>query len=66
MGARHGSILLSNTFKDPRYIRQEAARIKAWLAGMPAGKAEAAGKGKSREGNAARKASKARKGRKQA
>lgn len=38
MGARHGSILLSNTFKDPRYIRREAARIKEWLGGLPAGK----------------------------
>jgi TetR/AcrR family transcriptional repressor of nem operon len=37
--ARQGSILLSNTFKDPRYIRLETARLKEWLSGLPAGKA---------------------------
>lgn len=37
MGARHGSILLANTFKDPGYIRKESARIKAWLKELPTG-----------------------------
>lgn len=48
MGARHGSILLSNTFKDPRYIRLEAERIKAWLRELPAGTAGKNGKGRKR------------------
>lgn len=47
IGARHGSILLSNTFKDPRHIRMEIERIGQWLAGLPTGKAAAKGKGKS-------------------
>ena len=38
LGGRQGSILLSNTFRDPKYIREEIARRKKWLAGMPAGK----------------------------
>jgi AcrR family transcriptional regulator len=47
VGARHGSILLSNTFKDPRHIRMEIERIRQWLAGLPTGKPAAKGKGKS-------------------
>lgn len=38
VAARQGSILLSNTFKDPQYIRLETARLKEWLGGLPAGK----------------------------
>jgi TetR/AcrR family transcriptional regulator, transcriptional repressor for nem operon len=37
LGARQGSILLANTFKDPQYIRLEIARLKTWLAEFPAG-----------------------------
>lgn len=35
VAARQGSILLANTFKDPRYIRQETARLKEWLKDLP-------------------------------
>lgn len=38
LGGRQGSIILSNTFKDPHYIRLETARLKQWLAGLPAAK----------------------------
>jgi AcrR family transcriptional regulator len=38
LGGWQGSILLSNTFKDPVYMRQEIARIKEWLKRLPAGK----------------------------
>lgn len=38
IGARQGSILLSNTFKDPRYIKQEISRLKEWLSALPAPK----------------------------
>jgi AcrR family transcriptional regulator len=34
IAARQGSILLSNTFKDPRYIHQETARLREWVAGL--------------------------------
>ncbi len=37
LGARQGSILLSNTFKDPEYIRLEISRLKKWLGELPAG-----------------------------
>jgi hypothetical protein len=37
LSGRQGSILLSNTFKDPEYIRLEIARLKKWLGDMPAG-----------------------------
>lgn len=47
IGARHGSILLSNTFKDPRHIRLEIERIRTWLAELPAGRKAGKGKGKS-------------------
>jgi hypothetical protein len=40
LGARQGSILLANTFKDTDYIRLETARLRQWLAGLPAGKKE--------------------------
>jgi TetR/AcrR family transcriptional repressor of nem operon len=36
VAARQGSILLSNTFKDPYYIRLETERLKEWLRGLPA------------------------------
>jgi TetR/AcrR family transcriptional repressor of nem operon len=36
LGARQGSILLANTFKDPQYIRLESARLKEWLRALPA------------------------------
>ncbi len=35
LGARQGSVLLSNTFKDPTYIRLEIARLKGWLGKLP-------------------------------
>ncbi len=38
VGARQGSVLLAATFQDPAFIRQEIARLKKWLAEMPAGK----------------------------
>ena len=38
LSGRQGSVLLSNTFKDPVYIRLELARLKKWLSDMPAGK----------------------------
>jgi hypothetical protein len=38
MGGWQGSILLSNTFKDPEYMRLEIARLKQWLGGLPAAK----------------------------
>jgi TetR/AcrR family transcriptional repressor of nem operon len=37
LSGRQGSVLLSNTFKDPEYIRLEIARLKKWLGDMPAG-----------------------------
>jgi TetR/AcrR family transcriptional repressor of nem operon len=36
LGARQGSVLLAATFQDPIFIRQELARLKKWLADMPA------------------------------
>jgi AcrR family transcriptional regulator len=38
IGARQGSILLSNTFKDSQYIKMEIARLKEWLSALPAHK----------------------------
>ena len=38
LGARQGSVLLASTFQDPTFIRQELARLRKWLADMPAGK----------------------------
>ena len=35
IAARQGSILLSNTFKDPQYIKAETARLKEWIASLP-------------------------------
>lgn len=35
-GARQGSILLANTFKDPHYIKMEIVRLKEWLSALPA------------------------------
>ncbi|MDB5051434.1 MAG: TetR family transcriptional regulator [Fibrobacteres bacterium] len=40
LSARQGSILLSNTFKDPEYIRLETARLLKWLGELPADKKE--------------------------
>ena len=34
IAARQGSILLANTFKDPRYIHRETARLREWVAGL--------------------------------
>jgi TetR/AcrR family transcriptional repressor of nem operon len=36
VGARAGSILLANTFKDTQFIKQEIARLKEWLSALPA------------------------------
>jgi len=38
IGARQGSTLLANTFKDPQYIRMEIVRLKEWLSALPANK----------------------------
>lgn len=38
IGARQGSTLLSNTFKDPQFIRMEIVRLKEWLGALPAPK----------------------------
>jgi AcrR family transcriptional regulator len=38
ISGRQGSVLLSNTFKDPQYIRLELTRLKKWLSEMPIGK----------------------------
>ncbi|MBW8888727.1 MAG: TetR/AcrR family transcriptional regulator [Fibrobacteres bacterium] len=38
IGARQGSTLLANTFKDPNYIRMEIIRLKEWLSALPAPK----------------------------
>ncbi len=37
LSGRQGSVLLANTFKDPKFIRLEIARLKKWLGDMPAG-----------------------------
>jgi AcrR family transcriptional regulator len=55
IGARHGSIMLSNTFKDPKYIRLETARLKVWLASLPATSKPEPGKKKVPEGERKRK-----------
>lgn len=37
VSARQGSILLAQTFKDPKFIRLEIERLKQWLGALPAG-----------------------------